>query len=70
MSMQLVKVGRRQCVVVSDDSASSETGSPRPGFEKLFQVGERSLCGIVGQLALWPCEAIADRIVKLSLMPL
>ena len=65
MSVHLVKAGQKRIVVASDLGGVGKSEF-WDNCEKLFQIGERTLCGMVGKLACGFGTLIADRIRELS----
>ena len=65
MSFVLLKNGRSRTILAMDSRASYDVGYADTS-EKLFAVGPRMLCGIVGTEGVGPSEPVAEIIVRLS----
>ena len=67
MSLHWVEFGAQRLVACSDLIGCIEGQPSRADMEKLFQIGEWTLCGICGALqGARPDDLIADRIYRLS----
>ncbi len=65
-TLHVILHGRKRIVVCSDSRGHSEESGPSPEvFQKLFQSGKRTLCGIHGILTLPPDILISNQISKL-----
>jgi hypothetical protein len=62
----LIKNGRSRVIVCSDSRVTGEGDAAWDDAPKLFQVGSRMLCGIVGKSGVGPADPIGEIVVRLA----